>query len=49
VALVGCSHPPHYIALTVAVGDRAFARAVEAHTLSGTFLELFFLPVRNQL
>jgi cardiolipin synthase len=35
-ALAGCSHPPRYIAPDVSVGDyRAFARAVEAHTLSG--------------
>ena len=35
MALVGCSHPPRYIAPTVTIGDPAFARAVEAHTLSG--------------
>ena len=35
MALAGCSHPPQYIAPAVTVGDRAFARAVEAHTLSG--------------
>ena len=33
--LVACSRGPHYIAPDVNVGDRAFARAVEAHTLSG--------------
>ncbi len=34
-ALAACSRQPHYIALDVAVEDRAFARAAEGHTLSG--------------
>ena len=33
-ALVGCSSSPSYVTSPVAIGDRAFARAVEAHTLS---------------
>jgi cardiolipin synthase len=35
LALVGCSHSPRYVPPEVEVGTRAFARAVEAHTLSG--------------
>jgi cardiolipin synthase len=35
LALVGCSHSPPYVPPEVEVGTRAFARAVEAHTLSG--------------
>lgn len=34
-ALVGCSHSPRYVPPEVEVGTREFARAVEAHTLSG--------------
>jgi cardiolipin synthase len=34
-ALTGCAQQPRYIAPEFAVGQREFARAVEAHTLSG--------------
>ena len=35
MALAGCADQPRYHPPEFAVGDRAFARAVEAHTLSG--------------
>jgi cardiolipin synthase A/B len=34
-ALAGCASPPPLIATDVSIGDRAFARTVEAHTLGG--------------
>jgi cardiolipin synthase len=35
LALAACTHQPHYVPPEFAIGDRTFARAVEAHTLSG--------------
>ena len=33
--VAGCADPPPLVLPTLAIGDRAFARTVEAHTLSG--------------